>query len=72
MRGPHRDFVRDMLLGRQARERGLWNIAAMERLLGRPTDPHWTDVVWKALMIEVWARTVLDAAPVPQEVLAAS
>jgi len=66
MRETHRDFVRDTLLSRNARQRGLWNAAALERMLGRPAEPYWTDVVWKALTIEVWARTFLDEAPVPR------
>jgi asparagine synthase (glutamine-hydrolysing) len=73
MRDAHRDFVREMLLGKAARERGLWNTAGLERLLARSGDPHWTDVIWKALAIEVWARTFLDAAPVaPAEAVAAA
>jgi asparagine synthase (glutamine-hydrolysing) len=66
MRDAHRGYVRDMLLGAPARQRGLWNTSALERLLDRTGDPYWTDVIWKSLSIEVWARTFLDRAPVPQ------
>jgi asparagine synthase (glutamine-hydrolysing) len=62
MRETHAPFVRDVLLSRRARERGLWDAAGVERWLDRPERPGWTNVVWKVLCIELWARAYLDAA----------
>jgi asparagine synthase (glutamine-hydrolysing) len=61
MRGPHRAFVRDLLLSSAARTRGFWSAAGIRRLLDAETSPHWFDVVWKLLSIEAWARNFLDA-----------
>lgn len=60
MRGPHAGWVRDTLTGGRARARGLWNTAALGRLLDEPDHPLWFDAVWKALCVETWARLVLD------------
>jgi asparagine synthase (glutamine-hydrolysing) len=62
MAGPHVGFVRDILLSQKSVERGIWNSRAIEAWLGDPRRPFWTDVVWKALNIELWARAYLDAA----------
>ncbi len=64
MKGSHAGFVRDLLLSTQARERGLWNIGEIEKLLDGPEQPRWFDRVWKLVSIEAWARTFLtDRAP---------
>ena len=57
-----RRLVRDTLLSRRARERGLMSPANLERFLSRPEDPLWFDVIWKALCIETWATIFLDGA----------
>jgi asparagine synthase (glutamine-hydrolysing) len=60
IRGPHKDFVRELLLSSTARNRGLWNTAGLEKVLNDGTHSHWFDIVWKAISIESWARTFLD------------
>jgi asparagine synthase (glutamine-hydrolysing) len=62
MRSRHSSFVRDTLLSRRARERGLFSVAGIERILDRKDHPLWFDVVWKALCIETWATVFLDGA----------
>jgi asparagine synthase (glutamine-hydrolysing) len=61
MKGKHAGFVRDILLSREARSRGLWDSRAVERLLDHHADPHWFDLIWKCLCVELWAQTFLDA-----------
>jgi asparagine synthase (glutamine-hydrolysing) len=65
MRTRHADFVRDTLLSRRARERGLMSPARLERFLSHPDHPLWFDVVWKALCIETWATIFLDGSVTP-------
>ena len=60
MKGPHFDFVRDVLLSKSARERGLWHTNGLERIIDNRSHPLWHDVVWKALCIETWAKVFLD------------
>lgn len=61
----HSGFVRDTLLSRRARERGLFAPAGLERFLGQTAHPLWFDVIWKALCIETWATVFLDGATPP-------
>jgi asparagine synthase (glutamine-hydrolysing) len=61
-RGPWRGVVRDVLLDRRARERGLFDTVQITRLLddhaaGR-TDGG--DIVWSLLNLELWYRTWID------------
>ena len=76
MRGRHFDFVRSTLLSSEASQRGLWNRAGMEKLLERQDHPYWTDIVWKSLCIEAWAKVFLSpvsiAAPASSLVASAS
>ena len=60
MRDEHRGFVRDTLLSKRARERGIVNPAAVDRLIDDVRRPYWFDLVWKLFCIEVWARVFLD------------
>jgi asparagine synthase (glutamine-hydrolysing) len=62
MKHRHAEFVRDTLLSRRARERGIFSPAGLERFLAREDHPLWFDVVWKALCIETWATVFLDGA----------
>jgi asparagine synthase (glutamine-hydrolysing) len=60
MRGPHKDFVRDLLLSTRARQRG-WTVAReVEGWLDHPERPYWFDVIWKLSCIEGWARLFVD------------
>src|SRR5215831_2210687 len=71
MRDLHPDFVRDLLLSKAARERGLYNVRAVERLLASPRRPFWFDIVWKLASIEAWAYTFSDGAAVSDAGIAA-
>lgn len=57
-------FARERLLSDQARQRGLWDLAGVERLIeahgtngGRDLH-HW---LWRLLMLDAWARCYLDS-----------
>ena len=60
MRVQHPGFVRDLLLSSRARSRGYWNPEAVRRLLDRPREANWFDIVWKLASIEAWATVFLD------------
>ena|SRR5436190_4288702 len=64
MRGPHRGFLRDLLLSSAAKTRGYWDPAAVERALDATSSRSWFDIVWKLASIEAWAVNFLDA-PTP-------
>ena len=55
---------RDLLLDRTAKERGLFEPGAAERLLDRQQrgEPR-GDQIWSLLMLELWYRTFIDGAP---------
>ena len=61
-RGPWHGVIRDVLLDRRARERGLFDTASVTRLL----DDHAAgraeggDVLWSLLNLELWYRTWID------------
>jgi asparagine synthase (glutamine-hydrolysing) len=60
MKGQHRGFIRELLLGPEARSRGIWNTKGLMAILDRPNHPLWFDIVWKMTCIEAWARVFLD------------
>lgn len=62
MKSRHAPFVRETLLSRRARERGILSPRGIEELLARPDEPLWFDLTWKALTIEIWASVFLDGA----------
>ncbi len=62
-RGRHRGFIRDLLLSTDARRRGLFKPAGLERLLGAPGRSQPFELVWKVACIEMWARVFLDGRP---------
>ena len=55
--------VRDVLLDRRTRERGLINPAAVERLLDAHRDGtvNAGDAIWALVNFELWFRTFIDA-----------
>jgi asparagine synthase (glutamine-hydrolysing) len=71
MRDTHPGFVRDLLLSKSARERGLYDARAVEQLLASPRRPFWFDMIWKLASIEAWAWTFLDGAAVSHAGIAA-
>jgi asparagine synthase (glutamine-hydrolysing) len=61
MRGPHREFVRDLLLSSAAKTRGYWSAAGVQAVLDNTSSPYWFDMVWKLASIEAWATGYLDS-----------
>jgi asparagine synthase (glutamine-hydrolysing) len=59
------DYTRDVLLSRRARERGLFDLAAVSRLLDehRAARRDRSSQIWSLLCLEEWARHWLDRAP---------
>jgi asparagine synthase (glutamine-hydrolysing) len=54
--------VKDVLLDPRARQRGIFEPGAVERLLtwsAPPTTQH-ADAVWALLNVELWFRTFVD------------
>ncbi|HEX3772155.1 MAG TPA: asparagine synthase (glutamine-hydrolyzing) [Polyangiaceae bacterium] len=57
-------LTRDVLLDRRARERGLFDPRAVERLIGAMDREHGApDRVWTLLVLELWLREFIDPAP---------
>lgn len=57
------DFVRNRLLSVRAKERGLWDVPGVEKVL----DAHQTrqgrnfgEILWRLLILDAWARHYLD------------
>jgi asparagine synthase (glutamine-hydrolysing) len=63
MQGKHAAFVKEVLLSRESRQRGFWNIDSVESWLSRTNARLWFDVLWKILCIETWATIFLDQSP---------
>jgi asparagine synthase (glutamine-hydrolysing) len=60
MRGPHKDFIRDLLTSSVAKSRGYWDAKGVQAMLEDKGLPYWFDVVWKLASIEAWACSYLD------------
>jgi asparagine synthase (glutamine-hydrolysing) len=61
MRGEMRPMVRDVLLDRTARERGLFEPSYVARLVDRiDADREAADRVWTLLVLELWFREFMD------------
>jgi asparagine synthase (glutamine-hydrolysing) len=58
VRGPLRDFVADHLLSRRARERGLYQMDAVEALVNG--ERAFGRQVWGLLNLELWHRAFID------------
>jgi len=56
--GPVRDFVREILLGTTARQRGLFDTQQVETLLD--SERSYGRNVWGLLSLELWMQTFLD------------
>jgi asparagine synthase (glutamine-hydrolysing) len=57
-KGVARDFVRDILLSHRVRERGIYNIEAIERVID--SEREFGRVVWGLLCLELWHRLFID------------
>ncbi len=59
VRGAFLEFIRDILQSRQARERGLYQSAYVEKLLNRPNDHHTRiqgNKLWHLALLEFWLQ----------------
>ncbi len=62
------DMVRDVLLDRTARERGLFEPREVERLIGAlDRDHNAPDRVWTLLVLELWFREFIDRRAAARE-----
>ena len=65
VRGPFLEFMRDILMSRACRERGVFNRAYVERLLAEP-EKHLTRIhgskLWHLALFEFWLQVNVDAA----------
>jgi asparagine synthase (glutamine-hydrolysing) len=61
-RGAWSDVMRDVLLDRRARERGIVNAAAVEQLIAEHAAGRTSggDRLWSLLNLELWFRTFID------------
>lgn len=59
-KGPVRDFVSDVLLSKACRERGLFDPAALEKLI--KTEARFARQLWGALCLELWHQRFIDVA----------
>jgi asparagine synthase (glutamine-hydrolysing) len=57
--GPLRPFIRDTLLGEAARERGIYDMAGIERLIDGES-PYGREL-WGLLCLETWFQVFIDA-----------
>ena len=63
-RGPLKDYPRDLLLSERSRSRGIFDTAAVERLLSDARRGGVLDLpVWTLLSFELWCRVFLDRRP---------
>ncbi len=62
-RGPCRDFFRDHLLDRRARERGIFDPAEVEKLM--TYERPFSRQLWGMLCLELWHREFLDSPQPP-------
>jgi asparagine synthase (glutamine-hydrolysing) len=62
MKGEWQNVARDVLLDRRARERGIMNPAAVERLIAAHAAgaAEGGDALWSLLNLELWYRTHID------------
>lgn len=62
MRGEWQSVARDVLLDRRARERGIANPQAIERLIAAHAagEAEGGDALWSLLNLELWYRTHID------------
>lgn len=57
--GPLKGFVREVLLGKQARERGLYNANVIEKKLSN--EPKFGRQIWGLLNLELWFQEFQDS-----------
>ena len=52
------DFIRDVLLSKQCRERGIFDVLAIEKLINN--ERAFGRTLWGALCIELWFQQFID------------
>ena len=57
-KGVAREFVGDILLSDRVRQRGIYNVAAIERAID--SEREFGRVVWGLLCLELWHRVYID------------
>jgi asparagine synthase (glutamine-hydrolysing) len=57
-KGPAREFISDVLLSRRTRERGIFDVAELERQM--EVDTAFSRRLWGPLNLELWYRTFID------------
>ncbi len=68
-RGPLRDFLADVLLSARARQRGLYRMDGVERLILK--EAKFGRQVWGLLCLELWFRAFVDGERLPRNGAAA-
>ncbi len=63
-RGPLRDFLADVLLSSRARQRGLYKMDGVERLILK--EGKFGRQIWGLLCLELWFRAFVDGERVPR------
>jgi asparagine synthase (glutamine-hydrolysing) len=64
-KGSARDFFHDVLMSQACRERGLFDMTGVERLLGE--ESAFGRKLWGLVCLELWFTTFIDAGAVPAE-----
>ena len=62
-RGPLKDFLGDILLSDRARQRGLYKMEGVERLIVR--EQRFGRQIWGLLCLELWHRAFIDGDALP-------
>ena len=63
--GPLKDFIRDILLSKDAKERGIFERKGLSKLF-EPEHPYGR-ALWGALNLELWFQTFIDRGQHAQE-----
>ena len=58
LRGPLSDFVGDILLSDRARQRGIYRMDAVERLIVK--EQRFGRQIWGLMCLELWYRAFID------------
>jgi len=62
--GPLRDFVGDILLSDRARQRGVYRMEGVERVIAR--EQRFGRQIWGLLSLELWFRAFMDGEQLPK------
>ncbi|TKR56513.1 asparagine synthase (glutamine-hydrolyzing) [Allopusillimonas ginsengisoli] len=65
-KGVANEFVRDILMSKRVRERGIYNVAAIESAI--TSEKEFGRVVWGLLCLELWHRIYIDGDMKPNAI----